>query len=359
MAPLLPSPHMRPERKPRRDPPGDAAQPPQDLSLFQANPVPLLLVDALDLRIRAANAAARRHYGYSDGELVGMDVATLVARPAELPPGWLTTRSQWELRHRDGDTSMAYVGPQVVFAGRPCHYLWAAPILPEKPAPGRAPEATAFAFAAFHDLKEPLHLAKGYLEMLRPRLANDLDGLDFLDTALASTVRMQAMVMNLLEYYRLQANATRLEPVALDAALQEALATLRLTLETRHAHVEHGDLPTVLADRAQMARLFQNLVGNAVKFNLQREPVVRVTAERDGDAWVVRVADRGIGIPPVERERIFEPFHRLHSVDEYPGSGLGLSTCRLIVEAHGGSIWAEETPGGGATVAFRLPQERA
>lgn len=318
-------------------------------------------MDVDSLQILAANPAASRHFGYAESELMAMTFADLVPEAtmigeARRPPGWVATRSQWRVRHRNHASSVAIVGPVVQYGDRPAYYVWSIPILSEPPKGDHGPEMTSFAFAAFHDLKEPLHLVKGYLGLLRPMVVQNPKALDYLDTARNGTERMQALVLNLLEYFRLQTNATRPEPVDLAQALDEACATLRLSISQAEAHIEHGELPTVMADRSQMGRLFQNLVANGIKFHGPAPPHVKVSAERHGDEWVLTVADNGIGIPAAEREKVFVPFHRLHSVDEYPGTGLGLSTCRLIVEAHGGRVWAEEAPGGGTAIKFSLKE---
>jgi light-regulated signal transduction histidine kinase (bacteriophytochrome) len=145
-------------------------------------------------------------------------------------------------------------------------------------------------------------------------------------------------------------------PVDLAAMAAEAQVNLRPVLEQARARVEVGPLPTVEGDAVELVRLFQNLIGNAVKYRAaERPPVVRIDARRDGDQWEVTVADNGIGIAPEFHERIFRLFQRLHVRAEYEGTGIGLAACRKIVEHHGGRIWVDSAPGEGSAFRFSLP----
>jgi light-regulated signal transduction histidine kinase (bacteriophytochrome) len=147
----------------------------------------------------------------------------------------------------------------------------------------------------------------------------------------------------------------QLEPTGSGEALQRAVANLRTAIEERGAQVTHGELPVLRADATQLGQLFQNLVGNAIKFGGPEAPKVHVEACRDGDHWVFAVRDNGIGIDAEFAEKIFVIFQRLHTRDQYPGTGIGLAICKKIVERHGGRIWVESTPGEGSTFYFILP----
>ncbi len=215
-----------------------------------------------------------------------------------------------------------------------------------------------FAYAASHDLQQPLRAMSGFARLLQLRYAGKLD--EEADRALAYIVegadRQQRLIEALLEFSRAGRLKAPLELVRLDAALDDALHALRQVIEDRGAVVLRGPLPVVRADAAQMIKLLQNLVHNAVKFVPAGDrPIVRVTAERLGDAWLVRVADNGIGVPDHDRGRVFEPFTRLGLEGSVEGSGIGLSSCRRIVEAHRGRIWIEASEQGGACVCFALP----
>ncbi|HEX6882491.1 MAG TPA: ATP-binding protein, partial [Planctomycetota bacterium] len=161
---------------------------------------------------------------------------------------------------------------------------------------------------------------------------------------------------DLLSYARLDLAGAHFTPVACDRALQQALANLRLAIRESGATVTQGSLPTVMGDEFQVAQVFQNLVGNAVKFRRKDvDPVVHVDCElRDGE-WLLSVRDNGIGLDPTYAQRIFEVFQRLHGREEYAGTGIGLSLCKKIVERHGGEIWCESSPGAGSTFFFTLP----
>jgi chemotaxis family two-component system sensor kinase Cph1 len=139
--------------------------------------------------------------------------------------------------------------------------------------------------------------------------------------------------------------------------LSEALANLQLEIEAGRAQVSHDELPVVMGNDRELVQLFQNLVGNAIKFHGDQPPEVHIGAERHAEGWLFRVRDNGIGLDPQFSERIFQMFQRLHRKDEYPGTGIGLTICKKVVEHHGGRIWVESAPGAGATFFFTLPVE--
>jgi two-component system, sensor histidine kinase and response regulator len=218
-------------------------------------------------------------------------------------------------------------------------------------------ELEHFAYVASHDLQQPLHLLNGYLDLLRDRLGDELppDAGTLLDRAEAAARRMERLIKDLLQYSRVGTSGDSFAPIALDVVVDEAVADLRAAVDESGAEIRRDGLPTVHGSGPLLTQLFQNLIGNALKFRSDATPVVRIEAERSGSDWLVTVADNGIGIEADDADRIFSMFERLHSVDEYPGTGIGLAICRKIVEAHGGRIWVE--PGGdpGTTFAFTLP----
>lgn len=218
-------------------------------------------------------------------------------------------------------------------------------------------ELEQFAYAASHDLQEPLRIVAGYLNLLQRRHGPMLpgDAKDFIHAAVEGTARMQRLINHLLEYSRLNRARPPEHPVALDASLAAALSNLQISISEAGATVTQDPLPVLRVDGSQMVQLFQNLVGNAIKFRGDRPPVIHIGAVQDGDAWRVTVRDNGIGIQPLDHERVFELFQRLHPLDEYPGTGLGLSICKKIVERHGGTIGVESQVGAGSTFWFRLP----
>ncbi|MCY2928001.1 MAG: ATP-binding protein [Planctomycetota bacterium] len=215
-----------------------------------------------------------------------------------------------------------------------------------------------FAYVASHDLQEPLRMVTSFGGILEERYRPVLDdkGREYLSFIVEAGQRMQSLVRGLLEYSRVRGRG-RPEPVALGECVQEALANLKTSLEEAGATIAVGELPTVQADRRQMTQVFQNLIGNAVKFRSDKPPRVELSARPDKGQWLVRVADNGIGVDPKYAGQIFQIFHRLHTRDKYPGTGIGLAICRRIVEGHGGKIWMEPALDGGSTFWFTLPGE--
>ncbi|MBI1949722.1 MAG: hypothetical protein HYS27_28805 [Deltaproteobacteria bacterium] len=218
-------------------------------------------------------------------------------------------------------------------------------------------ELAQFAYVASHDLQEPLRTVQSYLQLVKKRYAEklDRDGAEFIDFAVEGATRMRALIESLLEYARVTSRAKPLEATAVDPVFDEVLLALAARVAEEQARIVRGVLPTVMADRRQLAQLLQNLLANALKFHKKGvNPVVHVDAERRGDEWLVRVKDEGIGLASEHREKIFAIFQRLHSRDEYEGTGVGLAVCKKILERHGGKLWVESTPGEGATFCFTL-----
>ncbi|WP_097279865.1 PAS domain S-box protein [Caenispirillum bisanense] len=218
-------------------------------------------------------------------------------------------------------------------------------------------ELQQFAYVASHDLQEPLRMVSSYLGLIEKRYRDRLDdsALEFIGFAVDGAHRMQNLINDLLEYSRVGTRGKPLAPTEAQAAVETALDNLRVAIQDAGATVEVGVLPCVLADEGQLVRLFQNLVGNALKYHRPDvAPVVRVAAERLDGGWRFAVADNGIGIDPQYYDRVFMIFQRLHTRQEYTGTGIGLAVCKKIVERHRGRIWVESTPGQGSTFYFTL-----
>jgi PAS domain S-box-containing protein len=214
-----------------------------------------------------------------------------------------------------------------------------------------------FAYAASHDLQEPLRMVSSYLQLIEKRYADELDadGEEFLEYAVDGADRMRDMIDGLLQYSRVETQGTPLEPVDLNEVLDVVYDDLQVRIEESDADVETGSLPRVMGDPSQLRQVFQNLLSNAIEYSGDEPPRIDVSAERDGADWVVSVRDQGVGIDPDDADRIFEVFQRLHTHDEHPGTGIGLALCQRIVERHGGDIWVDAEPGEGATFSFTLP----
>jgi signal transduction histidine kinase len=218
-------------------------------------------------------------------------------------------------------------------------------------------ELEQFAYIASHDLQEPLRMVASYVQLLerdyKGKLGEEAD--EFIGFAVDGAKRMQALIQDLLTYSRVGRGEVPTEPIELDAAFDRALNNLHAAIEESGASVAAEPLPTVVADESQMTQLLQNLIGNALKFHGDRPVEVRIGAERHNGEWTFGVRDNGIGIDPRHAERVFAIFQRLHTREEYPGTGIGLALCRKIVERHGGRIWVESAPGAGTTFRFTLP----
>jgi signal transduction histidine kinase/CheY-like chemotaxis protein len=218
-------------------------------------------------------------------------------------------------------------------------------------------ELEQFAYAASHDLQEPLRKITGFTTLVVERWGAGLDptAREFLTYAADGAVRMRQLINDLLAYSRAGRATSEPSEVPLARPLAIALDNVRAAVEETGAVVRAGALPSVLGDERQLAQLFQNLLENAIKFRGERTPEIDVTAEREGDRVRVSVKDNGIGIEPQYAGRIFGVFQRLHTREEYPGTGIGLAICKRVVERQGGEIHVEQGPGGGATFVFTLP----
>lgn len=217
-----------------------------------------------------------------------------------------------------------------------------------------------FAYVASHDLQEPLRTMGAYAQLMARKYRGQLDDEAdlFLNFLVSASVRMTALVRDLLAYARLATEEERPSSIALDEDLEAALTHLDEAIKESGATVTHDPLPTLAVDRGQMVRLFQNLIGNAVKYRKpDQPPKVHISAEQKGAEWIISIRDDGIGFEPQHASAIFAPFKRLHTAEEYPGTGVGLAICRRIVHAQGGRIWAESQPGEGTTFSFTLPVE--
>jgi PAS domain S-box-containing protein len=217
-----------------------------------------------------------------------------------------------------------------------------------------------FAYSASHDLQEPLHVIKGFLGLIQKRYKDNLDekGHEFIRVTIDGAKRMQELIRDLLEYSRVGTKAKEFKPIKCAVVLDKVLFNLKVAIEESRAEVTHDILPTVMADAVQLGSLFQNLIGNAIKFHGAEPPKVHISAEKRDSEWIFTVCDNGIGIDPKFSERIFSVFQRLHTTAEYPGTGIGLAICKKIVEKHGGRIWVESEPGKGTTFYFTIPDRQ-
>jgi PAS domain S-box-containing protein len=215
-----------------------------------------------------------------------------------------------------------------------------------------------FAYVASHDLQEPLRMVASYTQLLARRYKGqlDTDADEFIGFAVDGACRMQQLIEDLLSYSRLTTRGKALTLTRAEAACNTAIGNLQESIKESNALLSIGPLPIVLADASQLVLLFQNLIGNAIKYRNERKPEIHVDARLLGNEWLFSVRDNGIGIEPQYFERIFQMFQRLHSRKNYPGTGMGLAICRKIVERHAGRIWLESQPGRGCTFLFTIPR---
>ena len=214
-----------------------------------------------------------------------------------------------------------------------------------------------FAYVASHDLQEPLRAVGGYVKLLQHRFPDKLDGKarDYIAGAFEGATRMERLITDLLAYSRVGTHGGSFASADLQAVLERALDNLAPAITAAQATITHDALPALSVDVTQIMQLFQNLIGNALKFHGESPPRIHVGAQSEPGRWVFSVRDNGIGIEPQYYEKIFHIFQRLHTRKDYPGTGIGLAICKRIVERHGGTIWVESQPGQGSTFFFAIP----
>jgi light-regulated signal transduction histidine kinase (bacteriophytochrome) len=219
-------------------------------------------------------------------------------------------------------------------------------------------ELMQFATAASHDLQEPLRVVDGFIKLLVKRYRGKLDEKadEIINYSLEGVKRMQDLIRDLLEYSKVGTKGLNSNPVDFNLKVDRAVLNLKAAVEESGAIVTRDELPTLAADAPQITRLFQNLIGNALKFHGKEKLTVHVSAESKDNEWMFSIRDNGIGIDPEAAERIFAIFQRLHTKEEYPGTGVGLAICKRIVERHGGKIWVESEPGKGSIFHFTIPE---
>jgi signal transduction histidine kinase len=222
-------------------------------------------------------------------------------------------------------------------------------------------ELEQFAYVAAHDLKGPLIVAGGYINRLRGLYKDklDRDANRFIENALDGITRMEVLINALLAYARVGTSPKDLKLTNFDEVFEYAATNLQVEMKESGAIVTHDQLPTVLADDIQIIQLFQNLIGNSIKFRREEPPRIHVSAVQKDKEWVFSLCDNGIGIEPKNINCIFDIFQRVHSSSEYPGNGIGLAICKKIVEKHGGRIWVESKPREGSRFYFTIPVKDA
>jgi light-regulated signal transduction histidine kinase (bacteriophytochrome) len=221
-------------------------------------------------------------------------------------------------------------------------------------------ELQQFAYITSHDLQEPLRTISSFTQLLEHRYKGQLDSDadEFMDYIVDAAKRMQNLINDLLQYSKVTTQAKEFKPVNVEEVLDTALQNLKSSIDENNAEITHNNLPTITADASQLVQLFQNLIGNAIKFRKpDKPPIINVSSHKDeeNNEYIFSVQDNGIGMEPQYAERIFVIFQRLHTRDVYSGTGIGLATSKRIVERHGGHIWVESELGVGSTFYFTIP----
>ena len=218
-------------------------------------------------------------------------------------------------------------------------------------------ELEQFAYVASHDLQEPLRMVSSYVALLGRRYDGQLDDRadKYIHFAVDGANRMQRLIHDLLAYSRVGTRGGELTPTDTAAVLGETLSNLEVAIGESEAEVVYSDLPSVMGDPSQLRQLFQNIIGNALKFRSENRPCVQLAAKRDGDQWTFSIRDNGVGFDQRYAERVFGVFKRLHRNADIPGTGIGLAICQRIIDRHGGRIWAESKLGEGSCFYFTLP----
>jgi PAS domain S-box-containing protein len=318
------------------------------------------------------NEAFSRMTKYSDEELKNMNFLQLIPEKwlaedemqfAKLLQGMAVTNSETELFRKDGSVFPVALSlsPLTDEEGKRTIMVIARDITEQKQVEEELKrsntELEQFAYVASHDLQEPLRMVASYTQLLAKRYHGKLDAEadEFIAYAVDGANRMQALLNGLLDYSRLGTRGKPFKWTFCEAVFDQAVANMKVAIEHSRVLVSHDPLPTVMADEGQLVQLFQNLIGNAIKFCSRKRPRIRISAVKKNKDWVFSVRDNGIGIDPQYAERIFVIFQRLHTKEEYDGTGIGLAICKKIVERHGGRIWVESQLGEGSTFYFTIP----
>jgi PAS domain S-box-containing protein len=346
-------------------------------SLVEASLDPLVTIGR-DGKITDVNTSTELVTGYSRGELIGTDFTDYFTEPEKAKKGYqevfnegLVSDYALEIRHRNGRITPVLYNASVYKdeSGEVIGVFAAARDITERKKAEETLkskleeleysnlELERFAYVSSHDLQEPLRMISSYLQLLQRRYQGKLDEKadKYIYFAVDGASRMQVLIDDLLEFSRVTTRAKEPKPIDCEFLLNQALSDLELNIKENKATISHDPLPEVMADKIQLAQVFQNLVANAIKFHGEKAPKIHISAEKKASEWVFSVQDDGIGIDPQYSEKIFEVFKRLHKREEYPGTGIGLAVCKKIVDRHGGHIWVESEPGKGSTFYFTLP----
>lgn len=356
------------------------------LQMFQSSPVAMAVLGLQDGRFMDVNPAYEELLGWPRGDVIGRtsvelglnaDSALRKATYANVSEGRPVRNVEATVTNRRGDQITVLGGAQRLRLGdQDCLLVSLVDITGRKRLEDDRQtigfalekhvaqlaesnrELERFAYVASHDLQDPLRVISNYSGLLTQKFGDSLgeNGRRWLQYLAASSSRLSEMIDDLLEYSSLRRTDHRKDRVDMAALAAECKAVLKEPLKAAGGDISWEDLPVIVGDRHQLRQLLQNLFGNAIKFRrADTHPQIRLHAEKNPEGWLFQVSDNGIGIEPQYRERIFQIFQRLHTRDQYPGTGIGLAVCKRVVQNHGGNIWVESTVGTGSTFFFTIP----
>ncbi len=345
-------------------------------SLIEASLDPLVTIGA-EGNITDVNKATEKVTGYSRDELIGTDFLDYFTEPKKAREGYQKVFNEGsvrdyalEIKHKNGHITPVLYNASVyrddsnnvigVFASaRDITELKEA----EKILKLKLDELTRsnaeleqFAYVSSHDLQEPLRMIASYLQLLERKYKGNLDSKadKYIRFSVDGATRMQKLIDDLLEFSRVTTHAQEFKPTDLEFIFAQVQSNLEVSIKENNALISHDPLPTIMADKTQITQVFQNLISNALKFRSESQPEIKISVEKRKNDWLFGVMDNGIGIDPKHSDRIFDVFKRLHKKKDYPGTGIGLSICKKIIERHGGQIWVESELGKGSIFYFTL-----
>jgi len=350
--------------------------------IFEAIPVMICLISQ-DYRVPYANKAFRDKFGESEGKYC-YEYCFKLSQPCDFCESFKIFETgephHWECRTHgsiidvynlpftdiDGTMLILEIGVDITEFKRTQGLLANINELLEKKVAERTKaleisnrELEQFAYVASHDLQEPLRMISSFTQLLAKRYKDQLDSDadDYIDFIVEGSYRMKGLIDDLLTFSRLNTGSRKFQLTDLNQVLDNVLLGLKSTIEDKNAHIIHDNLPVVNCDPMQIGQLLQNLISNSIKFH-ETTPNIYISAEENGKEWIISVSDEGIGIDPKHQQKIFEVFKRLHSREEYVGTGIGLAICKKIVENHDGRIWVESEQGKGANFYFTIPKTK-
>ena len=346
-------------------------------SLIEASVDPLVTIGP-DGKITDVNNSTEKVTGYTRDEVIGTDFSDYFTEPGKAREGYqqvfqegFVRDYELKLKHKNGNITPVLYNASVYhdYDGKVIGVFAAARDITERKkaeemlklninelARSNA-ELEQFAYVSSHDLQEPLRMIGSYLQLLERRYQGQLDDKadKYIHFAVDGAARMQYLINDLLEFSRVTTRAKELEITDVESIYNQVLINLEVSIKENNVVITHDPLPKVMADDTQLSQVFQNLISNAIKFRGNDDPKINIVVNRKSDQWLFSVQDNGIGIDSKHKDRIFEVFKRLHKRRDYPGTGIGLSICKKIIERHGGDIWVESELGHGSVFYFTLP----